>query len=139
MTDAEHRALDERLDIISWGVALVVLAIVFLIPGAQRPWHFLVPFGLVFVAMSVVRKLIPTRRDTEGLILGVTVVVVGLLDLFGQDLQFFPFFPTILVIVGIALIVHAVLSKRLRLDPHRAPEEAPPASPPGPQQPESRS
>jgi len=131
MTDAEHRALDERLDIIAWGVGLVVVALVFFLPGTEQPWHFLIPFGLVFVSMSIVRRLIPTRRDTEGLILGVTVIAIGLLDLFGQNLEFFPLFPAVLVIVGISLIVHAVLSKRLRMDPERGPEGRPAGPPSG--------
>ncbi len=122
MTDAEHRALDERLDILSWGLALLVFAIILIIPGTNRLWHFLTPFGLVFIGMSVVRKLIPTRRDTEGLILGIAATVVGLIDLFGVNLSFFPLLPTVLAIVGIALIFNALVSNRVRRDPERGPE-----------------
>ena len=122
-TDAEHRALDERLDILSWGLALLLVAIVLLIPNASRLWHFLVPFGVVFVAMSGVRRYIPTRKDTEGLILGCTALVIGLMDIVGVDLRFFPLLPTMLAVVGIALIVNALVSKRLRRDPNRPAEE----------------
>lgn len=122
-TDAEHRALDERLDILSWGLALLMVAIVLLIPGARRLWCFLIPFGIVFVAMSGVRKFINTRRDTEGLILGITAMLIGLLDIFGLDLRFFPLIPTMLAIVGIGLIINSVISKRLRQDPARPAEE----------------
>ncbi len=122
VTDAEHRALDERLDIITWGCALLVVAIMFLLPGAGRLWHFLMPFGLVFITMSVVRQKIKTRRDTTGLIVGIAFTGTGLLDLVGIDLQFFPLVPAILAIVGSGLIFNAVVSKRLRVDPDRPPE-----------------
>jgi len=123
MTDAEHRALDERLDIMGWGFALLILAVLLLIPGVSRLWQFLLPIGLVFIAMSVVRKKLSTRRDTQGLILGVTAVCIGLLDLFGIDLRFFPFIPMAFAIVGIALIINAVWNVRLRRDPGRSSEE----------------
>ncbi len=120
--DAEHRALDERLNIITWGCALIVVAIVFLIPGVGRLWHFLMSFGLVFITMSIVRRKLKTRRDTAGLIVGITSFCTGLLDLVGIDLQFFPLVPVILAIVGVGLILNAVLSKRLRIDPDRPAE-----------------
>ena len=123
MTDAEHRALDERLDIMGWGIALLILAVLLLIPGVSRLWQFLLSIGLVFIAMSVVRKKLSTRRDTEGLILGITAVCIGLLDLFGIDLRFFPFIPMAIAIVGIALIFNAVWNARLRRDPSRSSEE----------------
>ena len=122
MTDAEHRALDERLDILSWGIALIVLAIVLYLPGVHALWNYLIPFGLVFIGMSVVRVIIKTRRDTEGLILGIAAMTIGLLDLFGLNLQFFPLIPTILVLVGILLAINALVSKRVRKDPTRPPE-----------------
>ena len=122
-TDAEHRALDERLNIITWGCALVVVAIIFLIPGVGRLWHFLVPFGVVFAGMSAVRSAMKTRRDTAGLIVGSTSLGTGLLEMVGVDLRFFPLVPTILALVGVGLILNAVLNRRLRVDPERNSEE----------------
>jgi CHASE2 domain-containing sensor protein len=119
MNDAEHRALDERLDILAWGIALLVLALMLYLPGGRALWHFLVPFGLVFIGMSVARRLIRTRRDTEGLILGIAALVIGLLDLVGIDLRFFPMVPTFLALVGVLLLANALLVKRLRKDPTR--------------------
>jgi len=124
VTDAEHRALDERLDVLSWGIALIVLAIILYLPGVHALWHYLVPFGIVFIGMSIVRVLIKTRRDTEGLILGLAAIFIGLLDIFGLDLRFFPLIPTILVLVGILLMINALVSKRVRKDPGRPPEGA---------------
>lgn len=119
MTDAEHRALDERLDILGWGIALILLALLLLVPGARDLWHFLVPFGLVFIVMTVIRHTIRTRRDPEGLILGVAALVVGLLDLVGVDLRFFPMVPTFLALFGALLLANAILVKRVRKDPTR--------------------
>ncbi len=118
-TDAEHRALDERLNLFTWGSALLVMAILFLIPGVDRLWHFLVPFGVVFISMSYLRRMMKTRRDTTGLIAGCTSLGTGLLDLVGVDLQFFPLVPIMLALVGISLILHALLCPRLRVDPDR--------------------
>ncbi len=118
-TDAEHRALDERLDLLSWGLVLVVVALVLLIPGRHELWYYLVPVGLVFIGMSLARKLIPTRRDTAGLILGVVAVLMGLLDMAGVDLQFFPLLPLIFAAVGIGLMTVAFLTRRIRHDPAR--------------------
>jgi hypothetical protein len=119
MTDAEHRALDERLDILGWGIALVLLAVLLLIPGTKALWHFFVPFGLVFIGMTVVRLLLRTRRDPEGLILGIAALVIGLLDLVGVDLRFFPMVPTFLALFGALLLANAILVKRVRKDPTR--------------------
>jgi hypothetical protein len=124
LTDAEHRALDERLDVLSWGIALIVLAIVLYLPGVHALWHYLIPFGIVFIGMTIVRLMIKTRRDTEGLILGIAAVFVGLLNLFGLDLRLFPLIPTILVLVGMLLTINAVASKRVRRDTGRPPEGA---------------
>ncbi|MFC1540245.1 hypothetical protein ACFL41_01995 [Gemmatimonadota bacterium] len=118
-TDAEHRALDERLNIITWGCALLVMAILFLLPGVSRLWHFLVPVGIVFVGMSAVRKVMVTRRDLAAFIAGCTALGIGLLDLVGVDLQFFPLVPVILILVGVSLILSALLCPRLRTDPTR--------------------
>ncbi len=123
-TDAEHRALDERLNIITWGLALLVVAIVFMIPGTGRLWIFLVPFGIVFVGMSAVREMLKTRRDTAGLIVGGTTLVTGLIEMVGVDLRFFPLVPVVLALVGIGLILNALLNRRLRVDPGRSAEEA---------------
>lgn len=124
MTDAEHRALDERLDIMGWGVALIMIAVLLVVPGVSKLWQFLFPFGLVFIVMSMVRKMMRTRRDTEGLILGITAIFIGMLDLIGIDLRFFPLIPTAFAVVGIALIINAILSARLRRDPTRPLEKA---------------
>ena len=118
-TDAEHRALDERLDLLSWGLVLVVVALVLLIPGRHQLWYYLAPVGLVFIAMSAVRKFIPTRRDTAGLILGLVALFLGLLDMVGVDLQFFPLIPVLFAIVGIGLVVVAFFTRRIRSDPDR--------------------
>ncbi|MFO7767974.1 MAG: hypothetical protein R6W82_03325 [bacterium] len=118
-TDAEHRALDERLDLLNWGLVLVVIALILLIPGRHHLWYYLVPVGLVFIGMSVVRKLIPTRRDTAGLILGLVAVLLGVLDLVGVDLQFFPLMPLLFAIVGIGLMAVAFVTNRIRRDPDR--------------------
>jgi CHASE2 domain-containing sensor protein len=122
MTDAEHRALDERLDILGWAIALLVLAVMLYLPGVRALWQFLVPFGLVFIGMSVARRLIRTRRDPEGLILGIAALVIGLLDVVGIDLRFFPLVPTFLALVGVLLLANALLVKRLRKDPVRPSE-----------------
>lgn len=119
MTDSEHRALDERLDILGWGIALILLALLLLVPGAKALWHFLVPFGLVFIGMTVARRVLRTRRDPEGLILGVAALAIGLLDLVGIDLRFFPLVPTFLALFGALLLANAVLVKRVRKDPTR--------------------
>jgi hypothetical protein len=106
-----------------WGIALIVIAVLLVVPGVSKLWQFLFPFGVVFVVMSVVRKKLRTRRDTEGLILGITALFIGVLDLIGIDLRFFPLIPTAFAVVGIALVVNAILSSRLRLDPTRPLEE----------------
>lgn len=118
-TDAEHRALDERLDLLGWGLVLVVIAVILSIPGQHQLWYYLVSVGLVFIGMSAVRKLIPTRRDTAGLVLGIVALFVGLLDLAGVDLQFFPMMPVLFAAVGIGLVAVASFTKRIRNDPER--------------------
>ena len=122
MTNGEHRALDERLDIIGWGVALIVLAIILSIPGVHSLWHYLIPFGLVFIGMSFLRRLLNTRKDAAGFILGLAATFIGLVDLVGLDLRFFPLVPTVLVLIGILLIVSALITRRVRTDPTRPAE-----------------
>jgi uncharacterized membrane protein YhaH (DUF805 family) len=72
--------------------------------------------------MSIARRLIRTRRDPEGLILGIAALVIGLLDVVGIDLRFFPLVPTFLALVGVLLLANALLVKRLRKDPARPSE-----------------
>ena len=124
MTNGEHRALDERLDIIGWGVALIVVAIILYIPGVHSLWNYLIPFGLVFIGMSFLRRQLKTRKDAAGLILGLAAAFLGLLDLVGFDLRFFPLVPTVLVLIGILLIGSALISRRVRTDPTRPVEGA---------------
>lgn len=123
LTDAEHRALDERLDIFSWGLALLIIAIIMVIPGISKLWHFLLPFSLIFVGMSVIRKKLKTRRDTEGLILGAAAGVIALLNIFGVDFTLFPLIPVVIAVVGVGLILNALMSARMRSDSRRQPEE----------------
>ena len=118
-TDAEHRALDERLTLLGWGLVLVILALMLLLPGVHALWWYLIPVGLILAGMSGVRRLLRTRRDTDGLVIGSVAVVVGLLSLTGIDLRFFPLVPVLFAAAGLALTVVALFSRRLRRDPTR--------------------
>jgi hypothetical protein len=100
------RALDKRLEGIAWGLFLIMIGGLFLVPGNQVPeGTWLIGVGLILLGLNVARYLNGIEVSTLSLLLGVGALGVGISDYFGVDL---PVWPILLIVVGVHMLIKAL-------------------------------
>ena len=94
--------LNKRLESISWGLFLVMIGGIWLVPDAWVPdGTWLVGVGLIMLGLNVARYLNHIAISGFTAFLGAVALMIGLGDLAGIDL---PLFPIILIILGLYLL-----------------------------------
>lgn len=108
--DMQQQALNKRLEMIGWGLFLIMLGGLGLIPGSLVPeGTWLIGAGLILLGLNLARYLnkIPISGFTT--VLGVIALLVGVGDFLGVDL---PLFPILLILFGAGLLLKPLLEKR---------------------------
>jgi hypothetical protein len=96
-----------RLDQIGWGIFLVMIGTIWLVPGVpQGTW--LIGTGILLVLLNAIRYWLGIPWSVS-VALGVFALAAGLGDFTGIKL---PLFPICLVIVGATLILKPLVSQR---------------------------
>lgn len=94
--------LNTRLEEIGWGIFLLMIGALWLVPDATVPQGtWVVGAGLIMIGVNVVRHVNGIRMNTFSTILGVLALMAGIGDILGLRL---PLFPIVLVLIG-ALIL----------------------------------
>lgn len=105
---AEGGDTAKRLDQIGWGIFLVMIGTIWLVPGVpQGTW--LIGTGALLLLFNAIRFRLGIPWSGISVTLGVLALAAGLGDLTGITL---PVFPIFLVIVGASLIVKPLVSQR---------------------------
>lgn len=97
-----------HLDQIGWGIFLVMIGAIWLVPGVP-PGTWLIGTGVLLLMLTAIRFWLGIHWSGVTATLGVLALVAGLGDATGIRL---PLFPIFLVIVGTSLILKPLLSQR---------------------------
>lgn len=109
-TKTKRAALDARLDGIGWGVLLITIGAIWLLPEKQVPHgSWLIAAGLIMLALNAIRYFNGIRMSGFNLVLGTLACIAGLGQLFGWEL---PLFAIALVVIGTCMLVSTLFARR---------------------------
>ncbi len=101
--------LDERLEGLAWGVLLVVVGTIWLIPERILPaGTWLIAAGVIILGFNAIRYFKGIRMRGFSVILGVVALFAGLRTLLDVDL---PLFPVALILIGIWTLVDRLFER----------------------------
>lgn len=105
ITDAHQTA--KRLDQIGWGIFLMMIGIIWLVPGVpQGTW--LIGTGILLLVVNAIRSYVGVDWSGIWVALGVLALATGLGDFIGVTL---PLFPMCLVLIGAMLILTPLFTR----------------------------
>jgi len=108
--DAQKGALDKQLDSIGWGVFLLMIGGLLLVPDEwgvpEGAW--LLGTGLIILALMVVRFLNAIEISGFWVFLGILALASGLGDVFGLNV---PVFPILLILIGAGIILRPLIER----------------------------
>ncbi|NPV09390.1 MAG: hypothetical protein HPY83_15700 [Anaerolineae bacterium] len=104
------RRLNSRLETIGWGLFLIMLGGLGLVPDERVPsGTWLLGVGLILLGLNAARYYYGIKTSGFTIVLGILALGSGLGDFVGVDL---PWFPIILILAGAALLYRTLLSGR---------------------------
>lgn len=106
---SEKDLLNKRLENISWGLFLVMLGGLWLVPDQWIPeGAWLVGAGLIMLGLNLVRYLKGIKMSGFTLVLGAIAIFSGISDILKVDL---PVFPILLILIGANIIIRPLMEK----------------------------
>jgi hypothetical protein len=107
---SQKEELNKRLENVSWGLFLIMLGGIWLVPDRFVPeGSWLIGAGCILIGLNVVRYLKQIPMSNFSLLLGGAALLIGISDFFQVDL---PFFPILLIVIGAKLIIQPLIEKR---------------------------
>jgi len=101
--NAQKSALDKRLDALGWGLFLIMIGCLWLIPDEYVPGGtWLIGTGLIILVLMGVRYMYGIKISGFWLIFGILALAFGLSDFFGLNL---PLLPILIIIIGVSIVV----------------------------------
>ena len=109
--DEDAEALNKRLEMIGWGLFLIMIGGLMLVPEQYVPEGlWLVGAGLIMLGLNAARYFYHLPLSWFTIILGLLALASGAGDLVGIDL---PVFPILLILIG----AHILLKSRFERKP----------------------
>ncbi len=97
-----NTALNQRLDAVAWGLFLIMIGGLWLVPASQVPSGiWLIGVGLILLGLNGARYLYRIPTSTFTIILGIIALLLGLAAFFGTSL---PLLPLLLILLGAKVI-----------------------------------
>ena len=104
-------ALNTRLEAIGWGLFLMIIGALWLIPDARVPHGtWLIAAGVIMIGVNAVRYLNDIRMSRASLLLGILALIFGVGAFLGLDL---PFVAILLIVFGAGIILRPWLDPLL--------------------------
>lgn len=101
--DAAKRALNKRLEAVGWGLFLIMIGGLALVPDEMiREGTWLIGVGVIMLGLNLARYMNRIKMSRFTIVLGIIALVIGLGDYFGVDL---PLIPILLILVGASIVV----------------------------------
>ena len=108
-TSMDKYALNKRIEAVGWGLFLIMIGGIALIPDNQVPnGLWLIGVGLIMIGVNGVRYLNQIKMSSFSLVLGIVALIAGLSDFVGIDL---PMFPILLILVGASILFRMLVEK----------------------------
>lgn len=104
----ETEGTARRLDQIGWGIFLIMIGTIWLVPGVPSG-TWLIGTGILLLVLNAVRSSLAIPWSGFWVAVGAVALAAGLGDVIGIRL---PLFPICLVIIGVALIVKPLVTQR---------------------------
>lgn len=109
--DEDAEALNKRLEMVGWGLFLIMIGGLMLVPEQYVPEGlWLVGAGLIMLGLNAARYFYHLPLSWFTIILGLLALASGAGDLVGIDL---PVFPILLILIG----AHILLKSRFERKP----------------------
>lgn len=106
---ARNIALNKRIEEIGWGLFLIMIGVIWLVPDAQVPQGiWLIGAAAIMLGINAVRYLNGIRMSSFTIALGLLALVAGLGSLFGLKL---PLFAILLILIGASIILKPLFEK----------------------------
>ena len=107
--NARKAVFSRRLDGIGWGVLLITVGTIWLLPATQVPaGSWLIAAGLIILGLNAIRYFSAIRICGFSLVVGILALLVGLGEFYGLKLSLFPI---ALIAVGAGLLLVRLLEK----------------------------
>ena len=108
-TSMDKYALNKRIEAVGWGLFLIMIGGIALIPDNQVPnGLWLIGVGLIMIGVNGVRYLNQIKMSSFSLVLGIVALIFGLQEIDGIDL---PMFPILLILVGASILFRMLVEK----------------------------
>jgi hypothetical protein len=99
--------MNKRLDEIGWGIFLIMIGTIWLVPSVpQGTW--LVGTGILLVLLNAYRYVRNLAWSGVSTVLGVLVLAAGLSEMFGVTL---PLFAIFLVVAGATMLLRPLVTQ----------------------------
>ena len=109
--EEKNADLNKQLEDIGWGLLLIVIGGLLLVPGEQVPQGaWLILAGVIMLALNGVRYLNGIRASFFTTALGALALIAGLGSLLGVEL---PLFALFLLLIGMSLVLKPLFGKRV--------------------------
>jgi len=108
--DDEKIALGKRLDKAAWGLFLIILGCLWLIPDEKiHEDTWLLGAGVILLGLNAVRFIAGIRMNGFTIFLGVLGLLLGIGGIFGLDL---PVFPILIILLGLSILIEPLFKRR---------------------------
>jgi len=108
--DAQKSALDKRLDAIGWGLFLIMIGCLWLIPEESIPeGTWLIGAGVIILVLIGIRFLYGIKISGVWLVIGILALAFGISDFSGLNL---PVFPILIILFGLSIVLKPLFKKK---------------------------
>jgi hypothetical protein len=108
--EVQKSILNKRLESIGWGLCLIMIGGIWLVPDARVPkGSWLIGAGLIMLGLNAARYLSGIKMSGFTVILGILALGFGISDFFGVDL---PLFPILIILIGANIILKPLIEKK---------------------------
>lgn len=110
--DEHKRVIDHRLEEGAWGIFLILIGVLWLIPDTKVPEElWLVGAGVIMLGLNLVRYFNHIRMHGLTIILGVAAILAGVASSFHVDV---PVFALLIIVLGAALLARQLVPRHER-------------------------
>jgi hypothetical protein len=109
---SEQKALNKRLEDIGWGLFLIMIGALWLVPDnrvASGTW--IIGAGIIMLAVNVMRRMSHIPINLLSTFLGILALLAGISSAAGVSL---PLFPIVLVFCGALILLKPLFMNRPR-------------------------
>jgi hypothetical protein len=108
--DPQKMHLNKRLEAIAWGLFLIMIGGLWLLPDETVPeGTWLLGVGIIMLGLNGARHLYGIKISGFTIFLGIVALCIGIGALFGVDL---PIFPILIIIWGLSVVLEPFLKKK---------------------------